>query len=93
MKSYSYPTKFFLIVIFGLLLLCLRDTVIVPQQLLVGQLQLIQALHLIVAVGYFEIHSSQHLTAELFAFCTLCELGLFGHYVFAFALKTDQDHQ
>jgi hypothetical protein len=82
-----------LIVFFGLLLLGLGDTVIVPQQLLMGQLQLIQALHLIATVGYFEIHSSQHLTAELFAFCTLCECGLSAHYVFAFALNADQDNQ
>ena len=66
---------------------------IVPQQLLMGQLQLIHAHHLIVAVGYLLIHCTQHLTAELFAFGFECECGFSTHYVFAFALKTDQDHQ
>jgi len=56
------------------------------------QLQLIQTQHLIATVGYLLIHGSQHLTAELLAFGTLCEYGLSAHYVTAFALKTDQYH-
>jgi hypothetical protein len=75
------------------LLIRLGYAFIVPQQLLMGQLQLIHAHHLIATVGYLLIHSSQHLTAELFAFGFVCECGLLAHYVFAFALKTDQDHQ
>jgi hypothetical protein len=58
-----------------------------------SQLQLIQAHHTIIAVLYLEIHSSQHLTAELFAFCSEYELGFLAHYVFALTLKTDQQYQ
>jgi hypothetical protein len=53
------------------LLIRLGYAFIVPQQLLLGQLQLIQTHHLIATVLYFEIHCSQHLTTELFAFGSL----------------------